>query len=132
MSQLDKLRELNRHSGFNEHNGIKITQLEDDFCVVEAELRDEAMNPWEMAHGGFVYSLCDVAAGVASGGILRRVVTLSSSMYFMRPSTGTKLRAEGRIVKKGKTVIVAEAVVYDDQNRPTARGNFEYFDVGDK
>lgn len=132
MSQLDKLRELNRHSGFNEHNGIKITQLEDDFCVVEAELREESMNPWEMAHGGLVYSLCDVATGVAAGGVNRKVVTLSSSMYFLRPSQGTKLRAEGRIVKKGKSVLLAEAVVYDDKNRPTARGSFEYFDADDK
>lgn len=129
MSDFEKQREINRIKGFNRHNGIRILEYGEDWCVVEAELRDESMNPWEMAHGGFVYSLCDVAAGVASGGILRRVVTLSSSMYFMRPSTGTKLRAEGRIIKKGKTVIVAEASVFDDNNKETARGNFEYYVV---
>ena len=132
MSDFDKHKEINRIKGFNQHNGIKILEYGEDWCVVEAELRDESMNPWEMAHGGLVYSLCDVATGVAAGGVNRKVVTLSSSMYFLRPSQGTKLRAEGRIVKKGKSVLLAEAVVYDDKNRPTARGSFEYFDADDK
>lgn len=132
MSQLEDLNILNKRCGYNIHNGIRILHAEEDYSVVEAELFEGSMNPWGMVHGGLVYSLCDVATGIAAGGTKRRVVTLSGNMYYLRPSQGTRLRAEGRVVKRGKSVLIAEAFVYDDQDRMTARGTFEYFEADGK
>lgn len=117
----------NELSGFNKLNGIKLVELGDDYCVVEGALRKEAMNPWDMAHGGFVYALCDVAAGALVSNSGCKGVTLSSSMHFMRQSKGSMLRAEGRIIKRGKNVSVIESVVYDDSGSMTAKGTFEIF-----
>ena len=80
-----------------------------------------------MAHGGFVYSLCDVAAGVLVTRADHPGVTLNSNMHFLRPSRGTVLRAEGRMVKRGRTVSVIETKVYDDTERVTAIGIFEIY-----
>ena len=60
MTKEEHLNIANERSGFNKHNGIKIGDFDDEHCIVEGELCNEAMNPWGMAHGGFVYSLCDV------------------------------------------------------------------------
>ena len=76
---------------------------------------------------GNLYSLCDVAAGVLVSRGEHKGVTLSSNMNFLHPSRGTKLRAEGRIVKKGRTIVLIEASVFDDTGRMTARGSFEIF-----
>lgn len=127
MTKQEKIDAINARSRFNKHNGIKVVELEDGFCAVEGELRDEALNPWGMAHGGFVYSLCDVAAGVAANQTGRRGVTLSGNVYYLRPSKGRKLRAEGRIIKNGKTVILAETNVYNDEGVHTARGEFQIY-----
>lgn len=132
MSQFDKqklIEILNRCSGFNVHNGIIVKDLDEESCIVEAELNENTMNPLGMAHGGFVYSLCDVATGVAAGEMRRNCVTLSGNMYYMRPSKGRKLRVEARTVKKGKSIALTEAIVYDEENTVTARGMFEYFYV---
>ena len=85
------------------------------------------MNPWGMAHGGFVYSLCDVAAGVVVSHTGRRGVTLSGNMYYLRTSKGKKLIAEGRIVKDGKTVVLVETNTYNDERVLTARGEFQIY-----
>lgn len=127
MTKQEKLKLMNSRSGFNMHNGIVITDISDELCVVEGELKPQAMNPLDMAHGGFVYSLCDVAAGALVGQNGGKFVTLSSSMNYLRPSQGSRLRAEGRPVKKGRTVCVVETSVYDDQDRLTARGTFEIY-----
>ena len=127
MTKQDKIKHMNSRSGFNMHNGIVITDISDELCVVEGELLPEAMNPLGMAHGGFVYSLCDVAAGALVGQNGGEFVTLSANMSYLRPSQGTKLRAEGRLLKKGRTVCVVETSVYDDQDRLTARGTFEIY-----
>lgn len=127
MTKQEKIAEINSRRGFNMHNGIKVADLEDDHCTIVAELRDEAMNPFGMAHGGFVYSLCDVAAGVVVSERGCRGVTLSGNMYYLRPSTGKMLRAEGKIIKLGKTIAVVETNVYNDEGVQTARGEFQIY-----
>ena len=127
MSKQEKLDELNARCAYNRHNGIVITDISDGLCVVDGELGPQTMNPLGMAHGGFVYSLCDVAAGALVSQFAPKLVTLSANMSYLRPSQGTRLRAEGRLVKKGRTVSVVDTFVYDDQNRLTARGTFEIY-----
>ena len=127
MSKQEKLDELNARCAYNRHNGIVITDISDELCVVEGELVPQTMNPLGMAHGGFVYSLCDVAAGALVRQFEPNFVTLSASINYLRPSRGTRLRAEGRLVKKGRTVSVVDTFVYDDQDRLTARGSFEIY-----
>ncbi len=127
MSKQEKLDELNARCAYNRHNGIVITDISDGLCVVDGELGPQTMNPLGMAHGGFVYSLCDVAAGALVRQFEPNFVTLSASINYLRPSQGTRLRAEGRLVKKGRTVSVVDTFVYDDQNRLTARGTFEIY-----
>lgn len=127
MTKDELIRQINGRCAFNIHNGITVTDIGDDFCVTEGEIRPETLNPWGMAHGGFIYSLCDVAAGVAACHGARRGVTLSGNMYYLRPSKGKKLRAEGRIVKNGKTVVLVETNVWNDEGVHTARGEFQIY-----
>ena len=127
MSKQEKPDELNAGCAYNRHNGIVITDISDELCVVEGELVPQTMNPLGMAHGGFVYSLCDVAAGALVRQFEPNFVTLSASINYLRPSQGTRLRAEGRLVKRGRTVSVVDTFVYDDQDRLTARGSFEIY-----
>ena len=131
MTKQEKLNVLNNRCEYNKYNGIVVTDIEPERCVVEGELRPQALNPLGMAHGGFVYSLCDVAAGVVAGQRGSKCVTLSSSMNYFHPSKGTKLRCEGIIVKSGRTVSVVDTVVYDDTGRLAARGSFEIFHMSD-
>ena len=133
MDKKEILAVMNAHStGFNKHNGIMISDLAEGLCVVEGELTPEAKNPMGMAHGGFVYSLCDVAAGVVTGLAGKPGVTLSSDLHFLRPASGGKLRCEGRIIKNGSNVVVVDTCVYDETGAMTAKGCFEMFITGRK
>lgn len=126
MTKSEFIDYLNERSPFNVHNGLKIVELEDDRCTVEAELDRTALNPYGIAHGGFIYSACDVVSGVlaSQGG---RCVTQSGSMYYLRPCTGKLLRAEGKIVKSGRTVMLIETNVYDEKGAHCARGEFQIY-----
>ena len=127
MTKQKILDTINATDGYNKHNGIKIVDFGEGCCTVEGELTKDAMNPMGMAHGGFVYSLCDVASGFAVGTRGCSCVTLSSNMSYLRPSTGKLLRAEGKIIKLGKTVAFVEVNVYNDEGKHTARGEFQFF-----
>ncbi len=75
MTKKELIDGINSLSNFNKYNGIVVTDVGDDYSVVEGELNDNAKNPWGSAHGGFIYSLCDVAAGVVVSRGMRRRVT---------------------------------------------------------
>ena len=117
MDKQEYLNLVNTRCEYNKYNHIYTTDIGPDFSVVEVELRPESLNPLGMAHGGLVYSLCDVAAGVAVGQRVKTFVTLSGSLSFLRPGKGKRLRCEGRIIKSGRTVNVVETSVYDCSGR---------------
>jgi acyl-CoA thioesterase len=56
----------NMFHGFNSHNHIVVTEVGEGTSVVEVEMTQDAMNPLGMAHGGLIFSMCDVATGVAA------------------------------------------------------------------
>lgn len=127
---MDKQRFINKvntRCEYNKYNHIFVTDVEPESAVVEAELRPESLNLLGMAHGGFVYSMCDVAAGVIIAQYADKFVTLSGNLYFMRPSKGKKLRCEARIIKCGRTVNVVDTCVFDDSGAVTAKGTFEIY-----
>ena len=127
MDKQEYLNLVNTRCEYNKYNHIYTTDIGPDFSVVEVELRPESLNPLGMAHGGFVYSMCDVASGVLASGIERRGVTLSANMQYLRPSRGKSLRAEAKIIKSGRKVLFIETNVYNDEGVHTARGEFQIF-----
>ena len=62
---LDPFR-YNEFEGFNSHNHIVVTEVGDGTSIVEVKLAPESLNPLGMAHGGLIFTLCDVATGVAA------------------------------------------------------------------
>ena len=71
----------NTFYGFNSHNHIVVTEVGEGTSVVEVEMTQDAMNPLGMAHGGLIFSMCDVATGVAARTGGRITVTLDSSIH---------------------------------------------------
>lgn len=120
---------LNDVNDFNFHNGIKITDIDDDHAECRVELTQQSMNSEGIVHGGLIFALCDVATGFALCADDRPSVTSGSSMNFLRPATGTSLRAVGQIIKSGKRISVVEGRVFDDRDRLIAVGTFEHFFV---
>ena len=118
---------MNSVPDFNSHNGITLTELRDNYASCRVELAPDVINAQGMAHGGIVFSICDVAAGYAAANIDRRCVTQASNIYFLRPARGEYLVAKAEPIKVGKTLSVVEAKAYDDEDRLVAESTFSVF-----
>ena len=118
---------MNSITDFNSNNGIKLTELADNYASCRVELTPEAMNAQGFAHGGIVFSICDVAAGYAAASIDRRLVTQAANISFLRPAVGSYLIAKAEPIKVGKSISVVEAKVFDDQERLVAHSTFTVF-----
>lgn len=118
---------MNTVPDYNYHNGIKLTELADNYASCRVDLVPEVMNSQGIAHGGIVFSILDVSAGYAAAFVDRRLVTQAANISFLRPAVGEYLYAKAEPIKVGKTISVVEARAYDDQDRLIAYATFTVF-----
>ena len=106
--------------GFNGYVGIRPVSCTAEHFEIEAELKDELYNSEGIAHGGFLFTLCDAACGFLARADGRPTVTQSANIYYLRPGRGRKLRAISRIIRSGRRTGVYEARVYDEEDKLVA------------
>ena len=97
--------------------GLEIAYT-DETCVVDIEVRDFMFNPQGSLHGGVIAFALDVSMGH----LLRRTVgragiTLEMKTQYLRPALPGRIRAEGRFLKRGRTVNYLESRMTDEGGR---------------
>lgn len=128
MLDLEKLKQfLNEAGGFNGHNGIRYTVVEEGRCECQVEMGPQSLNPQGLAHGSLLFTLCDCATGVAACSVGRTVLTQSADIHFLRPGRGGTLTAKARLLKCGRTTALSACEVYDDAGRLLVTGQFDVF-----
>ena len=108
-------------------NHVRITKLEPGYCEAELEVAPESLNFMGNIHGGCLATLADTCAGGASRTLGKSCVTLSSNMNYLAPGAGSRIRAQGRVVKGGKTIVVTDVILLDDQDVKVASATFTFF-----
>ncbi|MGN0969370.1 MAG: PaaI family thioesterase, partial [Evtepia sp.] len=66
MDFTDKINATNSKNSFMLHNGIRLTQMENDYARVEADLTRVNRNLYGAVHGGMFLTMGDCAAGGAA------------------------------------------------------------------
>jgi acyl-CoA thioesterase len=131
MPDMNDMKNYIPEHGFTSFIGLELKSAEKGYAVVEVQLGPEHLNPQGVAHGGLVFSICDMAAGVAAifGETMRKCLTIDASMHYLRPGRGKFLRAEGRVIKSGRNTAFSEAQLFDEEGRLVAKGEFTNFFV---
>lgn len=110
----------------NQYLGLHLVEAGPGWARMRLDLRPEVMNPFGAVHGGSVSALIDSAAGSAiAAGTLpddRIMGTIDMQVHFLQRARGSHLLAEGRMVRAGKSVAVAQVEVRDDANELVAMG----------
>jgi uncharacterized protein (TIGR00369 family) len=81
-------------------------------------------NPMGTLHGGILCDIADAAMGMAFGSTLgpeESFTTVELKINFFRPVWEARLRAEGRVVQRGRTIGYMECTVTDEENRLVAK-----------
>ncbi len=120
-------RELfERRISLNSYLGLEIVAAGPGWSRLNLRLRPEVMNPFGAAHGGTVSALIDSAAGTAiAAGTLpddRIMGTIDMQVHFLERGTSDLLIAEGRMVRAGKAVAIAQVEVRDTLGALVAMG----------
>lgn len=94
--------------------GIELVSAEPGRVVMEMEVGAHLANPMGTLHGGVLCDIADAAMGMTYASKLapgETFTTLELKINFMRPVWKGRIRAEGGIVKGGRTVGLVECRV---------------------
>src|ERR1700733_658084 len=107
--------------------GFRLVEVGDGQCVFEGDTGTHLLNPLGGVHGGWALTLIDSATGCAAHTLLPAGVgyaTVETKANFTRPikhDTG-RVRAEGRVIGRGRQIMSAEARVLDSTGRILSHG----------
>jgi uncharacterized protein (TIGR00369 family) len=97
--------------------GFRMTEVEEGRVVFELEAGPQHASPLGTLHGGIVCDVADAALGCAHASLLgdgETFTTLELKINFVKPIWGGVLRAEGKVLKYGRTIGLAECRVTDE------------------
>ena len=93
--------------------GLAVSYPDTDSCLVEFEALDFMFNPQGTLHGGVIATVLDISMGHLLQKAIGPGMTLEMKTQFLRPARAGHLRAEGRFLKKGKSINYLETRLTD-------------------
>ncbi len=101
---------------------MSIVELRHGYAKVSMPLEEPVKNGMGFAHGGAIFSIADIAFGAAANEDSEKfVVTLNTSIEYLKPGVSGPLIAEAHLVREGKRIKNYEVLVYDGSETLIAR-----------
>jgi len=114
---LKKLKS-DRYASFLE---TRITKIERGYAQAVLTVAEHMLNFNQVAHGGLIFSLADVAFAAACNSFNQTAVALSFHITYRKPvSIGTRPVAEASEESSGKTTALYKIIVRTDDQRIVA------------
>jgi uncharacterized protein (TIGR00369 family) len=109
------VRESFARQGLMATFGAQIVRVEPGLCVIEMPYAPAVSQQRGYFHGGAIGAVADNAAGYAAYSLMPAgsdILTVEYKINLIRPALPPTLRAEGRVLRAGKTLSVCRADVY--------------------
>lgn len=108
------IRHLARSMPFYRHLGIRLVGLGRGSSKVQLRLTRSLTQTTGVAHGGVAASLIDSAVGLALCTLIKPeqlITTVEMKVNYLSPAPVGMLRSTGKIIHKGKRIVVGEGEV---------------------
>ncbi len=106
---------------FPNHLGVKVLELSPGYARVSLAVDDKMTNIHRITHGGVVFTVADVALGLASNSYGRDAVAVNVNISFVRASKpGDTLTATAREEHRGRRMAGYNVKVEDQNGRLVA------------
>ena len=114
------VRAFHDHTPFALQFGISLDEIKPGRVKASMPMRREFVQQTDVAHAGVLATLADIVCGLASYSLMaegENVLSVHFSISLMRAATGSRMWADGRVVKPGGRLHFTEAEVYaGDEN----------------
>src|SRR6476660_6944233 len=106
--------------------GFEAKDIADGRATVVLAAGPQHANPMGTLHGGILCDIADAAMGMAFASTLgpeESFTTVELKINFFRPVWEARLRAEGRVVRRGRTIGYVECEITDEDGSLVAKAS---------
>ncbi|MDO4540388.1 MAG: PaaI family thioesterase [Syntrophomonadaceae bacterium] len=131
MTTREELRLFNegfRHIPYHQFIDFEVTMAEDGKAEIRVPVKEHLINLAGMVHGGFYYTLCDLAAFAAAWSVLKGkqlLVTSDINVSVLAAQgivPGSELVARAELLKAGRRLVFVDAEVFNHEGTLLAAG----------
>lgn len=126
----EALRNAFKETPLHKLLGLEFVRIDDELIVIEMPVAANALNSGGNLHGGAIATLIDVCAGTAAAHNSsfvpgeNTIVTADMHVRYLGRAKGSKVRAEGTVMRAGRQLVVVECRVLDEDGRLIAFADF--------
>ena len=120
---------LKNDKGFIGSNNYEVIKVEKNYCELDGIITQSSLNNMSIAHGGYIFGLADTAAGIAAMTNGGNVVTIDSSINYIKPAKGPRITAKASAIKIGKVISVFDVQITDEQDELIAKATITFYNI---
>ena len=122
------LRDLVEKNPYMQELKIDILEIERGFVKGKLTVTDKVLNPYGSVHGGCLFSLADITAGLAACTYGVYSSTIDGNMEYILPAMDTEyIICEAKEIRQGMHVSQYEADLYDDKHQLVDKATFSFY-----
>ena len=122
------LRDLVEKNPYMQELKIDILEIERGFVKGKLTVTDKVLNPYGSVHGGCLFSLADITAGLAACTYGVYSSTIDGNMEYILPAMDTEyIICEAKEIRQGMHVSQYEAELYDDKHQLVDKATFSFY-----
>ncbi|WP_029742299.1 PaaI family thioesterase [Streptococcus suis] len=107
------------------------TMLNEKEVLMTTKVTEKSLNPYGMAHGGFLFTLADSVVGLTTVASGSYSVTLQSNIHYMKAAKlGDTLSVIGSCTHDGSRTKVVEVKIENQDKQLLASASFTMFVTG--
>ncbi len=99
--------------------------IEEGTAILTMQVRNDFFHAANAVHGSVYFKALDDATFFAAQSLVTDifVLTVSFTIYFLRPISRGEMKAVGRVVHRSKRLLVVEGELFDREGRLIGRGS---------
>ena len=114
MGDADHVREIFYSANFIRDLDIRLDKFAEGICETSLVVQERMQQQHGFIHGGVIATMADHTAGGAARSVSgeKDVLTVEFKINYLKPAIGDRLRCTATVLRAGKSMIVAESLVY--------------------
>lgn len=120
MMTLQQAKDFFQNDRFATNMGIEIVEVGQGYAKCRLTVSDALKNAGGSVQGGAIFTLADFTFAVAANLEGHLTVSVQNSISFLKPSQGTLLVGQARVLSQAKQMCFYEVSVTDELGTPVA------------
>lgn len=104
-----------------------ILEIAPGYAKISIDITETTLNLYGNLHGGFIFTLCDIASGMAAYAYEYTNVTQHGDVNFLKGVNSGTIYVEANALHKGSRTMVSRVEVTSEDGVVIASGNFTMY-----